>query len=172
MSARTRPPSDEIRTEIYDSAHGKVDHEASERTGPPQRARAGSPTRQGYERGGGTSRPPRTAFPAAQNSVPKRLEVAQTDRSEPIKVFSLKTPDALKSPRPEDKPRRMPRPQIRSIGEVSGTHTPPRGMGYLAPPRDLDEAHKRHARSNLRWAAVTLIVAVAVGIGIWITARR
>jgi hypothetical protein len=117
--------------------------EATEKTGPP---RALSPTAQGYA--GGDDESPRDTPPS-------------------LRAISLKTPQDAKK-----KSRRIPQVQIRSIGEISGSHTPPRGMGNLAPPRDPQEARTRHARSNLLWAAVALAVAAIVATFVWLLARR
>jgi hypothetical protein len=118
--------------------------EATEKTGPP---RAASPTAQGYARG-------------------SDVEPAR-DTPESLRAISLKTPNDTKK-----KSRRIPQVQIRSIGEISGSHTPPRGMGNLAPPRDPQEARTRHTRSNLLWAAVALAVAAIVAAFVWLLARR
>jgi hypothetical protein len=118
--------------------------EATDKTGPP---RAQSSTAQGYARSGDPE-PPRNT-------------------PESLRAVSLKTPKDVKK-----KSRRMPQVQIRSIGEISGSHTPPRGMGNLAPPRDPRQARTRHARSNLLWGAVALVVAAIVATIVWVLARR
>jgi hypothetical protein len=159
MSARTKRPTDEVETAIYD-ASGKTtvardDEETAQRTAKPSgpaHPRAQSPTKQGYARGGG-----RTAMEMQ----------APSDTPESIRVISLK-----KAARAEKKSRKMPKVQIRSIGEISGSHTPPRGMGNLAPPRDPHEARTRHTRSNLLWGAVALVVAIVVATAVWLIARR
>jgi len=181
MSARAKRPTDEVQTEIYDSSMGKTtvkrapdDDEATEKTQQPastgpSHGRSPSPTAQGYARGGG-----RTAMDMSAAAAPRsRSAVPPSPDPEPIRVISLKTPAELAAAkRAEKKSRRLPQVQIRSIGEISGSHTPPRGVGNLAPPRDAHAARIRHARSNILWAAAALAVALIVATAVWLIGRR
>ena len=68
--ARQRPPTDELKTEIYDSQ---------------QRARAAKPTKRGHESGEQT----------LDIGTPTSVDPPPRDRSEPIRVISMKTPAEL-----------------------------------------------------------------------------
>nr|MBA3457346.1 hypothetical protein [Deltaproteobacteria bacterium] len=53
------------------------------------------------------------------------------DRSEPMRVISMKTPGPAAEPKPQ---RVLPAVKLRALSEVQST--PARAMGNLAPPRD------------------------------------
>lgn len=90
------------------------------------------------------------------------------DRSEPMRVISMKTPADLEL---EDKAQRAPPVvKLRAISEVR--QTPPHGMGHLAPPRDPREVRARRVRDNVIWGSVAVILASVVTLAIWFLARR
>ncbi len=109
--------------------------------------RAKSPTKRGHD--GPASSPPR-------------------DRSEPMRVISMKTPADLGS---EDRAQRvLPVVQLRAISNAH--QTPARGMGNLAPPRDPREVRSRRVRDNVIWGSLAVILASVVTLAIWFLARR
>lgn len=105
---------------------------------------------------------PSVLLPAAQSPAPPR------DRSEPMRVISMKTPADLE--REAKGQRVLPVVKLRAISEVN--QTPPRGMGNLAPPRDPREARSRRLRDNVIWGSLAVIVASIVTLAIWFLARR
>jgi len=167
MPQRGRPPTDELRTDIYDSLAGRTkvvrpeDDETTEKTGAPERAARS--TAQGYGRAGGTSSAP----DSVRGSEPMRAQTPPAG----VVAISLKTPAEIAAER-KKKSVRIRKPNLRSIGEISGTHTPPQGLGFLAPPRDPDAARTRRNRSNVSWVIVALAIAVVVGVSIWVLSTR
>jgi len=157
MTARSRPPTDQQRTAIYDP----------ERQGRRPGVEMGTPTEVS---------PPR--FEASRAS-PER---ARSEPSEPIRVISLKGPPseerrAMQGPASEERRAvQAHQPRLRRLSEVSPqrrhTATPPGGLGYLAPPRDPREVATRRRREYLRWGSVVVILAVAVMLGVWFLAGR
>lgn len=90
------------------------------------------------------------------------------DRSEPIRVISMKTPEEIapdvKHPTPHVK-----RPKLRSLSSV--TPTTGARMGHLAPPRDPKGVRARKLRDVVVWGSVVIIVGCAVMLGVWFLAR-
>jgi hypothetical protein len=138
MSQRSRPPTDQQRTAIYD---------------PERDAR-------GARRSGGVE-------------IGTPTEVTPQERSEPIRVISLKPPGEP-SPSEEHRPVRQHQPRLRRLSEVSpqrrSAATPPGGLGYLAPPRDPREAKARRVRDYVIWGSVAVMLAGAVTLGVWFLA--
>jgi hypothetical protein len=169
MSERGRPPTDEIRTEIYDSHAGRTnvvrpeDDEATEKTAAPQRAARS--TAKGHGRPGGTSNAPESV----RRSEPMRAQTPP--RGDAIIAISLKTPAEI-AEETKKKSVKIRKPNLRSIGEISGTHTPPQGLGFLAPPRDASAARTRRTRSNVSWVIAALAIAVVVAVSIWLLSTR
>jgi len=98
-------------------------------------------------------------------------EAAPSERSEPIRVFSMKDQTA---PQRQTHEHRAPlHVQLRSLAEIAGRHdTPPAGMGRLAPPRDPGQAKTRRWRANAVWACVVVALAAAIALAIWLVAGR
>lgn len=107
------------------------------------------------------------ATPPVQQPMPPVLPLQPGPRSEPIQVVSMKTPDIEES---QKVPRQMPEVRLRAMSEVR-PQTPPRGMGYLAPPRDPKEARSRRRRDAVIWGSVAIIVASVVMLAVWFLAR-
>jgi hypothetical protein len=104
-------------------------------------------------------------------TTPGRRPPAQT-----IQSISMKTPAALASGRQRrvpPEPRPAPQVQLRSIGELQSHQNAAIGgrTGNLAPPRDPSEVRLRRARSNARWAVISLVVAACVATAYWLVAR-
>lgn len=84
--------------------------------------------------------------------------------------MSMKAPGA---PEPERPARVVPEVRVRPMAEVrkDQTQTPPQGMGFLAPPRDPNEARSRRRADYLIWGSVAVIVAAVVMLAVWFLAR-
>jgi hypothetical protein len=141
-------------------AHTRV--EGFSRTDEPVR-RAKGPTKRGHDAASGPPPRARTAPPDGQAPVPR-------DRSEPMRVISMKTPADLDAEEKEKAQRVLPVVKLRAISDLH--HTPPRGMGNLAPPRDPREARSRRVRDNVIWGSLAVILASIVTLAIWFLARR
>jgi hypothetical protein len=145
--ARKRPPTDELKTEIYDSQ---------------SRTRGTKPTKRGHESGEQT----------LEIGTPTAIDPPRKERSEPIRVISMKTPAEIAAER-KKVPAKTHRPEIRALSEVVGNNaTPPRGMGYLAPPVNQKERNVRKLRDWLIWGSVLVIISCVVMMGVWFLAGR
>jgi hypothetical protein len=144
--ARQRPPTDELKTAIYDSQ---------------QRARAKSPTKKGFESGQHT---------LPEIGTPTQIDPPRKERSEPIRVISMKKPDPAAKPKGEAKQHNV---AFRAMSDVGGQKsTPPRGMGYLAPPVNQKERNVRKLRDWLIWGSVLVIISCIVMLAVWFLAGR
>lgn len=160
MSARSRPPTDEHKTSIYDS-----------RSGTP---RAKAQTRRGHESSA-------IAVPEVECATPTQIDPLPHNRSEPLRVISMKTPADLVAARNEGRPApeerqarqaREHRPQLRALSEVMQRHdAPPGQMGYLAPPRDPSEVRARKLRDVVIWGSVVVMLGCVVTLAVWFLAR-
>jgi hypothetical protein len=158
MSARVRRPTDEVATEIYDPER--------------QRALLGTPLSPAdppasfEDATEVTPVPGPPAEPAAPTELRQRLE-----RSEPIRVISMK--DHTEAARPRSDDARVPlHVQLRSMAEVAGHNDTPVKLGNLAPPRDPRQARARRVRDNVVWACVAVVLACAISLAIWLVAGR
>ncbi|HLL21549.1 MAG TPA: hypothetical protein VK427_05430 [Kofleriaceae bacterium] len=128
--ARRRPPTDELKTAIFDPAAGNVEIATPTALDPPR------------------------------------------ERSEPIRVISMKTPphvDDVRAPHAA----RTHKAKIRPLSDVVGAgQTPPHGMGYLAPPADPKERQARRLRDWLIWGSVLVMISCMVMLGVWFLAAR
>jgi len=161
MTARSRPPTDQQKTSTYDSsrdARAEVRGAAVE-IGTPTEV---TPPRQDA-REGGAGASPEAASPGA---------VAGPERSEPLRVISMKAPRAAASE--ESQPVKQHKPRLRRLSEVSpqrrAAMTPPGGLGYIAPPRDPREVRTRRWREYVMWGSIVVILAAAVMLGVWFLA--
>jgi hypothetical protein len=111
---------------------------------------------------------PPAASPADQ-ATPTAV-TARLERSEPIRVISMKEPSAGR-PRVEE-PRVPLHVQLRTMAEVAGRRIPPSGLGRLAPPRDPRQARKRRQLDNVVWACVAVGLAGGIALVIWLIAGR
>ena len=146
MTGRSRPPTDDEQTAIHDREPGAGGRSPGQGAG----AVLVTPTELGP--------PPQHQPPIA-------------DRSQPIRVISLKAP----GDGPEERlPVKQHQARLRRLSEVRSPRqrvaTPPGGLGYLAPPRDPREARTRRWREYLMWGAAVVIVAGAVMLGVWFLA--
>jgi hypothetical protein len=111
------------------------------------------------------------ATPTYVDRPPEAVPVAApVERSEPIRVISMKNRPDTDRPRDERPPLQV---QLRSMAEVSKRrNTPPAGLGHFAPPRDPRQARARRLRANLVWAFVAIGLAAAITLAIWLLAGR
>ncbi|MDQ3365529.1 MAG: hypothetical protein M3680_08885 [Myxococcota bacterium] len=165
MSARSRPPTDPQQTGIYDPQAG--------------RARPKSPTTKGHDSAIITvpDHGRRHEAAAVEVATPTVIDRPR-ERTEPLRVISMKAPRDVGAERKRDQQEAAreatskPRAQIRSLAEVRKQQaTPAGGMGYLAPPRDAKEVRARRLRDVMIWGSVVVIVGCAVMLGVWFLAR-
>jgi hypothetical protein len=153
MTARSRPPTDQQRTGIYDP-------EGDSRR---QRTKHGVEIRTPTE----VTPPPEEPIASAGSPAP----VAGAERSEPIRVFSMKAPG---DPSEERLPVKQHQPRLRRLSEVSpqrrAAMTPPGGLGYLAPPRGPRQVRTPRWREYVLWGSAVVILAGAVMLGVWFLA--
>ena len=143
--ARQRPPTDELKTEIYDSQ---------------QRARAAKPTKRGHQSGD------------IEIGTPTEIDPPRKERSEPIRVISMKTPAEVAAEK-QKLGAKQHKAEIRALSDVVRQNaTPPRGMGYLAPPANQKERNVRKLRDWLIWGSVLVIISCVVMLGVWFLAGR
>jgi len=95
---------------------------------------------------------------------------ARPERSEPIRVISMKDHAGIHKPAAEDRPPLHV--QLRSMAEVARRRDTPVGLGRLAPPRDPRQARARRFRANAVWALVAAVLAGAISVTIWWIAGR
>jgi len=108
--------------------------------------------------------------PPDPQAVPIERE-QRLERSEPIRVISMK--DHAEPPKPRAEEPRVPlHVQLRSMAEVAGLHDAPVGLGNFAPPRDARQARARRLRANAVWAGVAIVLACAISLAIWFIAGR
>lgn len=150
--SRKRPSTDEQKTSIYDSrTHG----------------RAKSATKKGFESGETTLD---IGTPTAVDHPLGAGDSARKERSEPIRVISMKTPAEVAAER-KQLAAKQHKPEIRALSDVLPRNaTPPRGMGRLAPPADPKQARVRKLRDWLIWGSVLVIISCVVMLGVWFLA--
>jgi len=149
--ARSRPPTDEQKTEIYDSKN------------PASRPK--SATKKGFESG-------ELALPEAGKPVEigTPTEITPRDRSEPIRMISMKSPAEIGQDKRVGKQHKA---EIRAISDVVRRHdTPAGGMGYFAPPADRRQARGRRVRDLILWGSILVVISCAVMLAVWFLAGR
>lgn len=140
MTARSRPPTDEQRTAIYDP-------EQDPHARPPQRgARIELAT------------PTEVTPPAAANSEPIRV----------ISLKAPSDPSEERRPVAQHQPRLRRLSEVTPPRQRVAT--PPGGLGYFAPPRDPHKVRPRRWREYLMWGSAVVILAGAVMLGVWLLA--
>ena len=181
MTARVRRPTDETGTEVHGAERQRAMFGGSpgDRVGAPAEAtdRHDSWDRDATEVGPRAGAPPVEQptpthidpRPPVEQGTPTELS-ARPERSEPIRVFSMK--DRTESARPRSEPRVPLHVQLRSMAEVAGLQEPRNALGHLAPPRDPREVRARRRRDNVVWACVAIILACAISLAIWFIAGR
>jgi hypothetical protein len=168
MTVRSRPPTDQQKTAIYDperdQRRGPVEIGTPTEVTPPTQEQAASAGGASYEMIATAERP------ASAGGASYEM-IATAERSEPIRVISMKAPAEASE---ERRPVQQHQPRLRRLSEVSPQRqraaTPPGGLGYLAPPRDPREVRTRRRREYLIWGSAVVILAVAVMLGVWFLA--
>src|SRR5512138_581290 len=171
MVSRGSPvDDDDEETSIYDS-------------GPP---RPRSETKRGHETSGPFPKVGREQLPgedrdsyrkrAIEMTTPTAITpdaplpiVPQREKSEPIRVISMKTP-AAKRAGTEPQQHVV---KLRSISEVASIdQTPAGGMGRLAPPREAKPVPTRRIRDVVIWTLAVLVIGAIVTAAVFLLARR
>jgi hypothetical protein len=151
MSARSRPPTDDdTQTSVYDSQNLRSKKPTARGTPPAPRAR--TPTARRRE--------------ALEQATPTEIQ-PRFDRSEPIRVISMKTPADLE-PKAQAK---LPVVKLRALSDVTQSQ-PGLALGRLAPPRDPKEVRARRLRDYVIWGSVVVMLTCIVMLAIWFLARR
>jgi hypothetical protein len=182
MSARARRPTDDERTERFDP--DRLDRPGA-RPGAPAPAAAPLPASpvggrvgvfESFEQDVTEVTPlpgsPEVAYATAIPADPGvPAERRRLERSEPIRVISMKDHTEAAKPRSDD-PRVQLQVHLRSMAEVAGRNDTPVKLGHLAPPRDPRQVRARHVRANVVWACVAVVLAGAISLAIWLVAGR
>ncbi len=172
MSGRTRPPTDETRTKIFDSKAPKAPQPAPEsapestarspssRPPTPVPTRTKGPTRQGYESGSVV--------------VPKTDDLNLSITPEPLRAISMKS--AIDRAKPQAPKQfvlpKQHKPEIRSLEEVSQQRAQTSGQtGRIAPPREAKGVRARKLRDTVFWGSVVVIIGCVVMLAVWFIAR-
>jgi len=171
MSARSRPPTEETKTEVFDSQSlrsqkpTKRGVEPSPKPAPkPARFPEGSePARRGTKPTIGSKQKPAVEIATPTEVSPRK------DRSEPMVMISMKTPAELAAEK-QSREAKQHIVKLRALSELSSQNTP--AMGYLAPPRDPKEARARKLRDFVIWGCAVVVVGCGVMLAVWFLARR
>ncbi|MBA3397240.1 MAG: hypothetical protein H0T89_31730 [Deltaproteobacteria bacterium] len=169
MSGRSRPPTDETRTKIFDSnaprsapasAPESTSRPPTSRPPTPVPTRTKGPTRQGYESGSVV--------------VPKLDEFSITP--EPLRAISMKS--AIDRAKPQAPKQfvlpKQHKPEIRSLEDVSKraqTVQTSGTTGRIAPPREAKGVRARKLRDVVFWGSVVVIIGSVVMLAVWFIAR-
>jgi hypothetical protein len=106
---------------------------------------------------------------AAEQATPTEID-PQLQRSEPIRVFSMKAQTDAEAEAQKPKARVPLHAQLRSMAEVARRHdTPAHGLGYLARPRDPAQPAHPHRGVILR-VAIAVALACTAALAIWLVA--
>jgi hypothetical protein len=108
--------------------------------------------------------------PAGPEQATPTERTARPERSEPVRVISMKDPAEASRQRAAE-PRVPLHVQLRTMAEVAGVHEPA-GLGRLAPPHDPRRARMRRRRANLAWACLGVALAAGISLAIWLIAGR
>lgn len=168
---------DDEETAIFDSApRGKKETQRGHDTSPSKRGKTESAAerqlRDDRERAELRTRSLEIATPTQINPEAPTATPARADRSEPIRVISMKTP-ADREPARRQVPAANPHVvKLRAMSELGGQHTPPEGMGRLAPPRDPKQVRVRRIRDLLLWGFAVILIGALVMLGVFYLARR
>jgi hypothetical protein len=174
MSQRARPSTDDIGTAKrvpapFDAALPAPPHGSAEAVDAFEGDATEVNPRQGLA---AVEQPTPTEIdPSAPSppSVPTAI-AARPERSEPIRVISMKDPTEGQQPKPE--PRVPLHVQLRTLAQVSGSHDVQPGLGHLAPPRDPARKRDRRIGNQIARACVALLLAGTIALAIWFVFGR
>jgi hypothetical protein len=105
-----------------------------------------------------------------EQATPAEL-TARPERSEPLRVISMKDQAGGAMPRATAEPRAPLHVQLRTMAEVAGVREPA-GLGRLAPPHDPRQARMRRRRADLAWGCLAVALAGGISLAIWLIAGR
>jgi len=154
MTGRARRPTDRLDPPPGTSREGDITEVASR------------PTLRAME----DAAPTRVDLPRSVEQATPTEVTARAERSEPIRVISMKDASGPRKPRTDE--RRAVKVQLRSIAEARRHDTPPAGLGNLAPPRDPKKARNRRLIDNVIWGCVAIMLACVIMLAIWLVAGR
>ncbi len=124
---------------------------------------------------GEAGRVPTPHLASLDQAAPTEL-TARPERSEPLRVISMKDRVEGGVPRAAAEPRVPLHVQLRTMAEVAGVHDPAgpgrADLGHLAPPHDPRQARMRRRRADLAWACVAVALAGGITLAIWLIAGR
>jgi hypothetical protein len=165
VSRESPPDTDDEETAIYDSSRGRRPTQRGHETsgGHPARNQQPNEDRDSYRKRAIEMTTPTAITPDAP------LPIVHSERSEPIRVISMKTPSAEKIEAPA--PKHIVK--LRPISELAAVDkTPPGGMGRLAPPRDAKQVRTRRIRDVVIWSLAVLVIGAIVTVAVFLLARR
>lgn len=165
MSRRPGPDIDDEETSIYDDASKRQKKDTKRGHDQEPAKRKANESTEDFRK-----RAIELATPTAITPEAPVPQAVIQNKSEPIRVISMKTPHDAKADKQalEAKAHVV---KLRHISEVSGPaiQIP---MGNLAPPRDAKESGMRRARDYVIIGLAVFIVGCLVMIGFWFLARR
>jgi hypothetical protein len=170
MSGRARRPTDELGGEL---PHAEPQGSLGGVAARTARQDVSSEPHDSFELDA-TQVTPLPGRPAVERATPTTIApppraIRQTERSEPIRVVSMK--DQLGAePRHVAEPAVARQVQLRPIGKIARRPDTPLGLGNLAPPRDPRQVRARRVRAHLVRAGVALALAGAIAAAIWLVA--
>ena len=139
-------------------------------TKPPPRAKRGSRV-QFNDTPTEVDRPARSSAEDAKTGIFDSGRVPKQPAMQ-IQSISMKTPHASKQKTPDVDAVQVRKVKLRAISEVSPLkEAQPKNLGYLAPPRDPNEATKRKLRDYVVVVSLSVIVASVIALIIWFAAR-
>ena len=174
MSSRP-PTSDDEATEVYDSQRVKrpTTRGVGETCGGRELGQGGTETARAPSSMSARAESLKEAHRRREIHLATPTEITPPrDRSEPIRVISMKTPAELAAEQGERTPH-VQRPKLRALSEVSQQNARMTGdLGRLAPPRDAKGARVRKLRDFVVWGSVVIVVGCVVMLAVWFLARR
>jgi hypothetical protein len=117
------------------------------------------------------------SVPSAVQAAAKKQQAApmqaisMKDSSARIQAISMKTPGTQQAPAREPNPPTpiLARPKLRAIAEVTPANQ--QKLGHMAAPYDPEEARARRLREYVIWGCVAVMLASAIALVVWFTAR-
>jgi hypothetical protein len=97
--------------------------------------------------------------------------ISKKDQSSPIQAISMKTPGTHEKPPLPDNPPTpiLARPKLRAVSEMAAPKQ--QNLGNLASPYDPKAARARAMREYVIWGCLAVILASAIALVVWFTAR-
>ena len=169
MSGGREPTDDDAETVVFElrnvrpkrSTERGIASGTAARTTLPSSPRSKSPTER---------RRQAIARRAVERSVPREVSPLR-DRSEPIRVISMKTPAELAGDKQATLAVKQHMVKLRA---QSPTATPAQPTGNLAPRRGRGskQVRARKLRDYVMWGSTVILLGGVVTLAIWLIARR